>query len=141
MTENDFGIALPDPRNIHVSHLDAALPENEILVSEGVLEPPKSWMQRHKISLISLGLTAAGFASIILGILISLSALNDTGQPLGTLGLILFGAAIVVSIIAMFKEKTVGPAWIAFALSTLPVISLLGFSIFMMVKINSALGG
>lgn len=141
MTENDLGVAVPDPRNIYVSHLDATQPENELLVAEGVLSPPQPWRQRHKFTIISLGLTAAAFASIILGILISLSALNDTGQPLGTLGLVLFGAAIVLSIVAMFKEKTVAPAWVAFAIATLPVLSLLGFSIFLMVKINAALGG
>lgn len=86
MTENDFGVIVPDPRNIHISHLDATLPENELLVAEGILESPKTWMQQHKLAVISLSLTVSAFICIILGIAISLSALNDTGQPLGTMG-------------------------------------------------------
>lgn len=134
MIENDFGVAFPDPRNVHVSHLDAAQPENQILVEEGVLSPAEKWRKKYRFAFISLACSAAGFLSIFLSIIVSMAMLNDSGSPLADLGLTLFVVALIVSFIGMMKDRSIGPPWFAFAVSSLPLLSV---GIFTMVAINA----
>lgn len=141
MTNNDFGVAFPDPRNVHISHLDAAQPENQLLVNEGVLQPSQKWHQRYRFTTISLASTAVGIFSIILGIVISFSMFNDSGQPLGALGLLLFGAGLIISLVGMFKDQTIGPPCFAFLVALLPLASIGVFTWIVMSQMAAYLQG